>query len=130
MDPNLIPLPGSGGIITATYNYFATIGSEDMTLYIMATLIYLALILAVDAFSHSISISHGHGYNVSHPANLTANGTLLMAYHRSVAAGAAWVMPASPFDLGARAMTCECFDPDGECLQTMSFTPATESAGL
>ena len=46
------------------------------------------------------------------PANISTNVTLLSApYYREVSAGAAWVIPRSMFDLGARDMTCECFDP-------------------
>ena len=61
--------------------------------------------------------------NVFHPAqddvflrgvqaNLSTNTTFLSApYYRSISPGAAWVIPRSIFDLGARDMTCECFDP-------------------
>lgn len=52
--------------------------------------------------------------------NVSFSGALLPAYHRNTTAGAAWVIPASPFDLGARSMTCECFDPDETCCMPSS----------
>ncbi|KAI4125697.1 MAG: hypothetical protein LQ338_004125 [Usnochroma carphineum] len=48
---------------------------------------------------------YGNRFNISLPAPLNTSGTLLPAYHRNVTAGAAWVMPASTFELGARAMS-------------------------
>ncbi|KAL8958031.1 MAG: hypothetical protein Q9193_004833 [Seirophora villosa] len=112
-----------------------------MQLYIIAIFVgYITLVLAADAFGPNISTQqgnrfnishpviplttgtllpamyHGNELNVSHPAIPISNGTLLPGYHRNVSTGAAWVMPASRFDLGARAMTCECFDPDGNQL--------------
>ncbi|KAI4172287.1 MAG: hypothetical protein LQ348_006806 [Seirophora lacunosa] len=112
-----------------------------MQLYIIATFVgYITLVLAADAFGPNISTQqgnrfnisrpiiplttgtllpamyHGNELNVSHPAIPISNSTLLPGYHRNVSTGAAWVVPASRFDLGARAMTCECFDPDGNHL--------------
>ncbi|KAI4112888.1 MAG: hypothetical protein LQ345_006034 [Seirophora villosa] len=115
-----------------------------MQLYIIATFVgYITLVLAADAFGtnnstqqgNRFNISHpvipltsgtllpamyyGNELNVSHPAIPINNGTLLPGYHRNVSTGAAWIVPASRFDLGARAMTCECFDPD-VCLNSSS----------
>lgn len=93
-----------------------------MGLQLIVTLVcHLAFTLGVDAFGHNISTSHGNGYNLSSLANITTNGTLVAGYYRNVSAGAAWVAPASPFDLGARAMACECFDPDGEYLHPKAY---------
>lgn len=86
-----------------------------MILHIIAALMWhLACGQVVDALKPSNGTSYGNWFNTSHPANPTTEGILLPAYHRNVSAGAAWVMPASPLDLGARAMTCECFNPDRE----------------
>lgn len=58
---------------------------------------------------------HPFHFNVTHNATLNAtNETAAAPYYRNVSIGSAWVMPSSPFDLGARAMSCECFDPDSE----------------
>lgn len=50
--------------------------------------------------------------------NLTSNLTNFTIpsapLYNNVSAGGAWVIPASNYDLGARAMTCECFDPNRE----------------
>ncbi len=43
---------------------------------------------------------------------------LLAPVFREVETGNAWVFPNSSFDLGARSMTCECFDPSGESSRT------------
>ena len=47
------------------------------------------------------------------PHNLPQNGSLLAPVYRPVEIGNAWVFPNSSFDLGARSMSCECFDPSG-----------------
>lgn len=47
-----------------------------------------------------------------YPSNSSTNVSLWAPYYRNVSAGAAWVIPQSTFDLGARAMSCECFNPD------------------
>ncbi len=87
-----------------------------MGFQIIASLVcHLAFTLVVAGFGYNVSASHEIGSNHSSSANITANATLLPGYYRSVSAGAAWVTPASPFDIGARAMACECFDPDREC---------------
>ena len=36
---------------------------------------------------------------------------LLPPFYNNVTAGDAWVFPSSNFDLGAKGMGCECFDP-------------------
>ena len=46
------------------------------------------------------------------PANISTDVIFLSApYYRKVSAAAAWVIPRSIFDLGARDTACECFDP-------------------
>ncbi|KAL8804623.1 MAG: hypothetical protein Q9182_002431 [Xanthomendoza sp. 2 TL-2023] len=58
------------------------------------------------------------------PCNVTSNVTSLLApYYRNVTTGGAWVLPASSHDIGARAMTCECFDPEAA-----PFAKLTKSA--
>ena len=39
--------------------------------------------------------------------------SLLAPHIYNVSAGAAWVFPSSANDLGARGMSCECFNPNG-----------------
>ena len=46
--------------------------------------------------------------------DLPEYGSLLAPVYRGVETGHAWVYPKSSFDLGARSMTCECFDPSGK----------------
>lgn len=41
---------------------------------------------------------------------------LLPPLYRNVSAGGTWVYPSSAYDIGARDMTCECFNPDSESL--------------
>lgn len=90
---------------------------------------HLSLVLAAKAMSSNLLPKYQHGYLhhgnasiFSSPTNTSANASLLLApFYRNVTAGGAWVLPASPFDLGARAMTCECFDPDGTYLMLFRF---------
>jgi len=54
-------------------------------------------------------------FNHSVQANVTFNASQAIVaapYFRNVSAGDAWVVPGT-FDLGARSMLCECFDPSG-----------------
>jgi hypothetical protein len=44
---------------------------------------------------------------------VTTNVSLWAPYYRDVSAGEAWMIPSSAVDLGARAMECQCFNPDG-----------------
>lgn len=94
---------------------------------IVALLCTFSLSLATKAPNSHLLPGYQHGYlqhsnasNFSSSTNLSTNAPSLLAplYH-NVTTGGAWVLPASPFDLGARAMTCECFDPDG--MDTCSF---------
>ena len=81
----------------------------------------LSLALAAEATDSILLPGYQHGYlhhenvsNVLSPFNVSSNvSSYLPPYYRNVTAGGAWVLPASPYDLGARAMSCECFDPDG-----------------
>ena len=57
--------------------------------------------------------------------NLTSNSTNVTSpiaplYH-NVSVGVAWGIPASTYDLGARGMTCECFDPDRKLSHPQTF---------
>lgn len=54
-------------------------------------------------------------FNHSVQVNTTSNASIAIVaapYFRNVSAGDAWVIPGT-FDLGARSMLCECFDPSG-----------------
>lgn len=90
---------------------------------------HLSFVLAAKAMSSNLLPEYQHGYLhhgnasiLSSPTNTSANVSLLLApSYRNVTAGGAWILPASPFDLGARAMTCECFDPDGTYLVLLRF---------
>ena len=42
----------------------------------------------------------------------TSNMSFSAPYFHNVSGGDVWVYPSSPTDLGARDMSCECFDPD------------------
>lgn len=98
-----------------------------MQFYIIVNFLgHMARVFAVDAFGPTIGTHHGNGFNFSHLPIPSTNGTLLPGYHRNVSAGAAWVLPASRTDLGARAMSCECFDPDGKyhsCIEVFLLLP-------
>ena len=57
--------------------------------------------------------------NFTSLTNLTGNvtkSTVSAPYFRNVSAGDAWVVPSSAFDLGARYVNCECFDPSRKLL--------------
>lgn len=50
------------------------------------------------------------------PQDFASNATfaaLLAPLYHTVTAGEAWVFPSSAKDLGARDMSCECFNPKG-----------------
>ena len=51
--------------------------------------------------------------NVDTAAGPVGGATLLAPIYRNVTADDVWVYPNSSFDLGARSMNCECFDPSG-----------------
>lgn len=53
-----------------------------------------------------------HNVSVSAPSNMSFSAP----YFHNVSAGDVWVYPSSPTDLGARDMSCECFDPDRKSL--------------
>ncbi|KAL8941772.1 MAG: hypothetical protein Q9216_002057 [Gyalolechia sp. 2 TL-2023] len=92
-----------------------------MELRIVVTVLYhLTFALIANAKNLTRHADGGSVFNSSLPSNMSTNGTLLPAFHRNTTAGAAWVIPASPFDLGARAMICECFDPDPTSLPSVS----------
>lgn len=91
---------------------------------------HFSLALAAKAMNSNLLPGYQHGYLhhgnasiFSSPTNISVNASLLLApFCRNVAAGGAWVLPASPFDLEARAMTCECFDPDGTYFVLLPFS--------
>ena len=47
-------------------------------------------------------------------SNVTIFAPLVAPLYHNVTVGEAWVFPSSANDLGARDMSCECFNPDGE----------------
>lgn len=77
------------------------------------------LIVFLSAWLISVTAA-GHNHHEPHPdreqqANVSStNISLAVApYHRNVSPGVAWVVPKSPYDLGARDVHCECFNPNG-----------------
>lgn len=82
----------------------------------LAPICLLGFILVVNAFSWTAASLYGNTSNSSLPVNTSSNASLLPPYYRNGTTGTAWIPPASSLDLGARAMICECFDPDGTFL--------------
>ena len=66
----------------------------------------------------------GCGITIAATDTVTSSSTTLAAtkvslvpllpplYHNATS-GPAWVYPTSPYDIGARSMSCECFNPEG-----------------
>ena len=86
--------------------------------------LYLALtpqIHARFALDHeSYHFQHAKALNITSKSNVTTTHNsshptvaLQAPKYPNVTIGQAWVYPSSPFDLGARAMSCECFAPTG-----------------
>ena len=46
--------------------------------------------------------------------------SLLPPLYNNVTVGDAWVFPSSNFDLGAKGMSCECFDPGSKSCTSFS----------
>ena len=66
--------------------------------------------------------------------DFTTNSTLVAPLaaplYRNVTTGEAWVYPSSANDLGARDMSCECFDPGGEsCISFREYRWLREDGG-
>lgn len=57
-----------------------------------------------EVFTGNLSSLVGSAKNVS--------SGFIAPYYHNVSVGNVWVLPSSKYDLGARGMTCECFDPD------------------
>ena len=73
------------------------------------------VLLAITTFSPSTAIVNGT-YSIS-TARIVASpkatfAPLLPPLYRNASAGSVWVYPSSKYDLGARDMGCECFDPE------------------
>ena len=51
--------------------------------------------------------------NTQPAVNAHEAATLLAPIYRNLSTDDVWVYPNSSFDLGARSMNCECFDPSG-----------------
>lgn len=51
--------------------------------------------------------------NILPTVNAHGAATLLAPIYRNLSTDDVWVYPNSSFDLGARSMNCECFDPSG-----------------
>lgn len=80
----------------------------------MLSVLLASSVLLTSAVGNVFHHSHSDVFLRALPANASTNVTLLSApYYRNVSVGAAWVVPSSANDLGARDMSCECFDPSG-----------------
>ncbi|KAM0799925.1 hypothetical protein BDR22DRAFT_272021 [Usnea florida] len=94
------------------------------------TALLVAIILSVFSIVTQCSITSTSGLlppifvlNETSPAlpplaftnNVTRFATLAAPLYGNVAAGDVWVFPSSANDLGARQMSCECFDPGNQC---------------
>ena len=62
------------------------------------------------ASNTSSSVTFTQGFT----SNATVFAPLAAPLYHNVTVGEAWVFPSSANDLGARDMSCECFNPDGE----------------
>ena len=86
-------------------------------LYIFALTGLIAKNLTATAHQPPYSSLQPHPFQVNATDNVIQNATNLSVaapYYRNVSAGDAWVIPSSAYDIGARDMTCECFDPDSK----------------
>ncbi len=93
-----------------------------------ATILFMLLassVLLANAVGNVFHNGHNDVFLRGLSANVSTNVTLLSApYYRNASAGAAWVVPSSAYDLVARDMSCECFDPSGtlKMLQNHTFS--------
>ena len=72
------------------------------------------------AVGHDIHESH-HDLHVRElQANSSAEVSFWAPYHRNFSIGKAWVVPHT-YDLGARGMNCECFNPAGKLYLFISY---------
>ena len=86
---------------------------SGIVLYTLALTSLFATTLAGTAYQSGCFGLDPHLVQVNATHNATKE-TVAAPYYRNVTAGDAWVMPSSAYDLGARGMTCECFDPDSK----------------
>ena len=52
-----------------------------------------------------------------------ASSGFIAPYYHNVSIGNVWVLPSSKYDLGARDMTCECFDPGRKSVPWSCLSP-------
>ena len=78
---------------------------------VQGSLIVGSALLAVTSGQNINSIPHISSPEYQKATKFTSTALLPPLYH-NVTTGEAWVYPSSKYDLGARAMSCECFDPD------------------
>lgn len=67
--------------------------------------------------------------NVRPAVNAHGAAALLAPVYRNLSTDDVWVYPNSSFDLGARSMNCECFDPSG-ISQAFTFHADTANESL
>ena len=76
---------------------------------LLPTMVSLAVGAANGINSSSIALA-----TQAFTSNATVFAPLAAPLYHNVIIGEAWVFPSSANDLGARDMSCECFNPDGE----------------
>lgn len=64
--------------------------------------------------SHTVDSASTASPPVNAGSIASAGIALLAPLYRAGNVGQAWVFPSSAFDLGARSMGCECFNPEGK----------------
>ena len=91
-----------------------------VNIMLLAGIIVGALIVEGDLGSNKSSNSTSANQSPHHAnvSNVTFSA-LLAPVHHNVSAGSAWVYPSSDHDIGAKDMSCECFDPE------RMFSPST-----
>lgn len=97
---------------------------NTVIIMMLLQLIMFFLVVAVDSINTTTCkvTSQAFASNTSSSATLiqgfTSNVTffapLAAPLYHNITVGEAWVYPSSANDLGARDMSCECFNPDGE----------------
>lgn len=98
---------------------FCTMG--HLRNFVVLLVVVVGSALLTDAVDHIRHYDLDNVFVRSLRANISTNVTFLSApYYRNVTAGNAWVVPSSAYDLGARDMSCECFDPAESCCMAQS----------
>ena len=88
----------------------AAISTFDVRVNTSLDVGFLGVAVGRSSLMNVSTISVGHGFTAP--------------YYRNTTAGAVWVVPDSPFDIGARSMSCECFESNGKSSRYRGFTLA------